>query len=130
MNSDRTVTPRDVLRALLRVRREGAARTLAELETREADLCEFLLEELTAIHGALVNAGVPPRDARRLYRRIETGALVLVAAQQNAHLPLWRADAAGTRLAQLDPTLSAAASNAPARAAEGNGADDAPLPEP
>jgi hypothetical protein len=103
MASDRTVTARDVLRALLRVRREGARRLLADLERREPDLAEFLLEELTAIHGRLAAAGVSPRDARRLYRRVESGALVLLAAVRAAHLRLWQEDAAATPLAALDP---------------------------
>ncbi len=106
MASDRLVTARDVLRALLRARRAGARRLLEELEGREPDLCEFLLEELTAIHGRLAAAGVPARDVRRLYRRVEAGALVLVTSLQNAQFRLWQQDAAGTPLAAIDPATS------------------------
>jgi hypothetical protein len=106
MASDRTVTARDVLRALLNVRREGTGRLLEDLERREPDLAEYLLEELTAVHGLMAAAGVPPRDARRVYRRVEAGALVLLAAVGAAHARLWREDAAGTLLAAIDPTLT------------------------
>lgn len=101
--SDQIVSTRDVLRALLRVRREGASRLMNELEQREADLCEFVLEELTALHGLLVVAGVPPAQERRIFRRMESGALVLVLALQNASHRLCEQSIADTPLARLDP---------------------------
>jgi hypothetical protein len=92
MPSDQTVTARDVLRALAEVRRRGNRAALEELEQQEPDLCEFLLEEVTALHHDVLASGASPRKVRGLSRRIETLAVVLVVSLRQAHLRLWSLD--------------------------------------
>ena len=90
MASDQVVSAKDVLHALMQVRRRGNNPVLRELEKQEPDLTEFLLEEVTAIHQDLLKLGGHARQARKLSSRIETMALVLVTSLRNAHLRLWR----------------------------------------
>jgi hypothetical protein len=104
--SDQVVTTKDVLDALMKVRRQGNDRLLRELEAREPDLAEFLLEETSAVHQMVLELGAKPRQSRRIFLRVETMALVLVTAISNATLRLWREDAAGTSLADIDPSLN------------------------
>jgi hypothetical protein len=125
MASDQVVVAQDVLRAVMELRRLGNRRALEELEQREPDLSEFLLEELTAVHHDLLHIGAGPGRVRRLSGRVETLALVMVHALRHAHLRLWRDEAAGTRLAQLDPSLSGR-SEADVGVEEGAGGDCQP----
>ena len=110
MASDQVVTTKDVLDALMKVRRQGNDRLLRELESREPDLAEFLMEETTGVHQMLLELGAQPPRARRIFVRVETMALVLVTAISNATLRLWRQDASGTPLEKLDPSLGEQAS--------------------
>ena len=57
MASDRTVSSKDVLDALMQLRRRGDDPVLRELEKQEPELTEFLLEEVTPIHQDLLNLG-------------------------------------------------------------------------
>jgi hypothetical protein len=104
--SDKLVDARDILRAVMEVRRQSSGRLLQELETLEVDLAEFLMEELGNVHRQLLDLRATPKAVRRLTRRIESLAVVLVTALRGAQLRLWREDAAGTRLTDMDPTLS------------------------
>jgi hypothetical protein len=102
MPSDQIVTARDVLKSLAEFRRLGGARLLEELEAREADLCEFVLEELSAIHRRLLETGATARQVRRLTRQTEALALVIIASLRRAHARLWDADDHGD-VANADP---------------------------
>jgi hypothetical protein len=88
-SSDSTVTARDVLRAVADVRRRGPWPALEDLEHREPDLAEFVLEDLTALHDGLRAAGVHPRKARRLVRRCQAMAAVIILSLRDAHARLW-----------------------------------------
>src|SRR4051794_3969828 len=102
MASDQVVTAKDVLDALLRVQRRGPDPLVRELEQCEPDLCEYLLEQTTALHHAVAGLGAKPARTRRISRRIEQTALVLVFALRNAHLRLWQEQHQDTPLAKLD----------------------------
>ena len=104
MASDQVVVAQDVVRALMELRRVGNQPALEELEKLEPDLSEFLLEELTGVHHDLLRLGGKPPRARRLSRRVETLALVLVHALRHAHLRLWQDQSAGTLLEDMDPS--------------------------
>ena len=78
------VTARDVLKALSEVRRRKHWPLFQELEAAEPDLSEFVLEEVSAIHHTLLQAGVRPRTVRRLQRQVQTLVLVCVLAPRNA----------------------------------------------
>lgn len=88
-SSDTTVTARDVLRAVADVRRRGTWAALEDLEHRERDLAEFVLEELTALHHDLLASGANPRKARRLARRTQALAAVIILSLRDAHARLW-----------------------------------------
>ncbi|MDB5355007.1 MAG: hypothetical protein JWN24_1460 [Phycisphaerales bacterium] len=90
MATDQVVSPQDVLRALMQLRRQGAANVMKELEAQEPDLAEFLLEETSAVHRQLLELGGTPRRVRRIHRRVESLALVLVLALRQARLRLWQ----------------------------------------
>ena len=102
MASDQVVTARDVLDALLRVQRTGPDPLLRELEQCEPDLGEYLMEQTTRLHHAIVDLGTKPSRTRRISRQIEQMALVLVFALRNAQLRLWREQHEGTPLAELE----------------------------
>ena len=105
MATDQVVDAQDVLRALIELRRLGNQPALEDLERQEPDLSEFLLEELTGIHHDLLRLGGRASRARRLSRRVETLAMVLVHALRHAHLRLWQDQSQGTPLADIDPSL-------------------------
>src|SRR5258706_16172671 len=90
MASDRIVTAKDVLDALMRVQRTGPDPLLRELEQLEPDLCEYLLEQASAVHQAIAKLGTRPARTRRLTRDVASMALVLVFSLRNAHLRLWQ----------------------------------------
>ena len=115
MASDQVVTAQDVLRSLIELRRLGSQRVLQDLEQQEGDLVEFLLEELSGVHQDILALGGKPGRSRRLVQRVESMALVLVTALRQAQLRLWRQDAAGGRLAEIDPSLRADAPGGCAR---------------
>jgi hypothetical protein len=124
MPSDQIVTARDVLKSLAEFRRLGAARLLEDLEAREADLCEFVLEELSAIHRRLLETGATARQVRRVTRQVEALALVIIASLRRAHARLWDVD---------DPADGANADPAPGRLAAivdagGNAGSPSPAP--
>ena len=104
--SDKLVDSRDVLRAVMELRRQGSSRLLQELEAVEVDLAEYLMEEVGNIHRQLLELRAAPKAVRRLTRRIESLAVVLVTALRGAQLRLWQEDAAKTSLAGMDPALS------------------------
>jgi len=100
--SDQQVNSRSVLRAISEVRREGTKRVLEHLEQVEPDLASHLMEELSLIHRDLLHTGAKPIRVRRLQRQIESLVLVCVTALRVAHYELWRQQAEGTPLADLD----------------------------
>lgn len=103
MASDQLVSAKDILAALAELRRRGHDPLLQDLEKREPDLAEFLMEEMSNIHRKVEQVGLKPRFVRRLSRQIEAMALVLLTSLHNAHLRLWTEDAADSPLATLDP---------------------------
>ena len=106
MASDQVVNSKDILDAVMKVRRLGNDRLLRELESKEADLAEFLMEETSAIHQMLLELGAKPRQSRRIYLRVESMALTVINSISSATLRLWREDAAGTPLEEIDPSLA------------------------
>lgn len=62
---------------------------LEDLEHREPDLAEFVLEELTALHDGLLAAGANSRKTRRLVRRCQALAAVIILALRESHARLW-----------------------------------------
>ncbi|MDB5358380.1 MAG: hypothetical protein JWN24_4833 [Phycisphaerales bacterium] len=90
MATDQVVSPQDVLRAVMQLRRQGTASVIKELESQEPDLAEFLLEETSAVHRQLLDLGGAPGRVRRVHRRVESLALVLVLALRQARLRLWQ----------------------------------------
>ena len=72
------MTSRDILHAIHRLDRLGPRRAMEQLEQREPDLAEHVLESLSQVHRQLLNAGLSARTTRSLYRRIERLTLQLL----------------------------------------------------
>lgn len=69
-----------LLRAILRVRRQGTDRTLQRIDKEDSDLSEFVIEELTRVYHSLLDLRGPPRRTRRVYRRVKQLVLVCIQA--------------------------------------------------
>ncbi|MGB1125728.1 MAG: hypothetical protein ACPG4Q_11020 [Phycisphaeraceae bacterium] len=82
---EQAVSARDVLLAIHEYLRLGHTRVIENLEQREPDLAEHLMEGLSQIHRDLLNAGLDARHTRKLYRSVEALALVCVRALETAH---------------------------------------------
>ena len=93
MASDAVVSAKDVLAAVMEVRRRDSAEVLGELEALEPDLAEYAMEELTGVFHGLGKAGLPAREQRRVARRVNDLAAVLVVALRTAQRRLWAGDA-------------------------------------
>ena len=128
MATDQVVSSKDVLQALMELRRVGGRWSLEELERQEPDLTEFMLEELSALHALLLESGAAARHVRRASRRAEATAVVLVSALRQAHRRLWREEAEGTRLAEVDPSLGEGGQVPPEQHPPPPGPADAPPP--
>lgn len=112
MASDQQVSPRAVLRAVLRaiaeVRRAGTRRVLEHLEQVEPDLASHLMEELSLVHRELARTAATAAEVRRVQRRVQSLLLVCITALRTAHHELWRERTVGRPLAELDPPPAAA----------------------
>ena len=114
MASDAIVSAKDVLGAISELKRLGSQRVLQDLERREPELAEHLLEELTAIYHRLMDLGLSGKALRRVSRRVEALALVMVVSLQLAHRRLWEQQCSvEPRLAQLLPDPTAATPGTP-----------------
>jgi len=102
ITSDQLVVAKDVLDAILEIRRQGANRLIRAMESCEPALCEFFLEESTNLHSELARLGLRPRRLRALSERIQCFGLTLVRSLRCAQLRLWD-DAEST---PIDPRTS------------------------
>ena len=104
MASDQQVSAKHVLQSLMRLKRQGSQRAMAELEQVEPDLAGYLMEELSLVHQKLLELGAPAGRTRWLQRRVESLALICIAALRQSHFDLWREEmaAADGPLARLD----------------------------
>ena len=84
-HSEQVVTGRDVLTAVYECQRLGHRRVIENLEQREPDLTEHLLEGLSQVHHDLLNAGLTAKETRKLYRSLEALTLVCIRALETAH---------------------------------------------
>jgi hypothetical protein len=91
-SSDRLVTSQHILKAVMEYERRGSTKVLADLETLEPDMVEYLLESLTRLHYQLTRLGLSNADARKIYRPAEKTAVVCIMALRNAHRDLWESD--------------------------------------
>jgi hypothetical protein len=89
VTSDQLVVSKDVLDAILEIRRQGADRLIRDMEACEPALCEFFLEESTNLLGELARLGLRPRRLRAMNERIQCFGLTLVRSLRCAQLRLW-----------------------------------------
>src|SRR5688572_7105774 len=101
MASDQQVTAQAVLRAVMRLRRQGTDQTMRELERVELDLASYVMEEFSLFHRDLLALGGPPKRIRRVQRRLEEVILTCITTMREAHHQLWQSSAAGTPLGKL-----------------------------
>jgi hypothetical protein len=122
MISDKVVITEDILKAIRTVQQKGHQRTVEDLEAKEADLAEHVLEELTMIHQKLVSLLGPSKRQRHLYRQIESLLRVITLAMQSAYARLWR-DVGNFGLAGSEP-LSADDQSPPNDGPTGTGGNE------
>jgi hypothetical protein len=106
MASDQTVTAKDVLAAVMELRRRGGEVVLRQFEQEEPDLTEFVLEELSAVHQQIAKTGATAKQLRRITRRVEAMVVTAVLALRHTHFRLWDVQAPGPN--RLDGTLPVA----------------------
>ena len=82
---EQAVSAQDVLAAIHECQRLGHRRVIEELEQREPDLIEHLLEQITQFHHDLLATGLNARNTRKLYRSVEALTLVSIRALEIAH---------------------------------------------
>ena len=99
--SDAIVSSQDVLRAVLQLRRQGVITSVQDLEQKEPNLAEFLLEETTTLHHLCRRLGGTAKQLRQVDQRIYALALVSVLSLQQAHARLWT-DEVETSPSRLD----------------------------
>lgn len=92
MPTDQVVGARDVLRAIQQLRRQGLVRAISELEAVEPDLCEHLLEEITALHAEFSRISSTHKQVRKLDRRVQSLCVVLVQALRSGYQQLISGD--------------------------------------
>lgn len=90
--TDQIIKSEDVLRAVMQMRRQGAVKTMAHLESVEKDLAEYVLEETTAIHHDLSAMGGSAKQVRQLHVRVQSLVLVAVLTLRQAQSRLWQQD--------------------------------------
>ena len=95
MSSDRIVSARHLLDAVMELQRRGSTPILSELEKLEPDLVEHLLEGHSQLHHQLQRAGLSCKQTRQVYRRAESTALVCIMALRGAYRELWRPEESG-----------------------------------
>jgi hypothetical protein len=83
--SDKVILARDILDAVIRVRRTGVQTLLEQFEKEEPELAEITLEEITTIHRRLLDCGIPAKEARRIMHRTESLILVSLLAIRQAY---------------------------------------------
>ena len=126
--SDQQVTAGAILRSVLELQRQGHDPAMEHLEQVEPDLAGYLMENLSLLHQALLGLGAAPKKTRRVYRLVQTLALVCVTSLRKAHFELWE-EQTGARLEVLDPAGGDAASpDASPDAASPGGPDVSPGP--
>jgi hypothetical protein len=86
-SSDRTVSARAVLDALLRVQRTSSAAAMKQLEAAEPDLAEYVFEALASVYQQLLALGAPARKTRAVYTQLETLVMVSILAALSAKRP-------------------------------------------
>lgn len=87
--SDKVILARDILDAVIRVRRTGVQSLLQQFEQEEPELAEIVLEEISLIHHRLLDGGIPAKDVRRIMHRTESLILVSLYAIRQAYRRLW-----------------------------------------
>ena len=92
MPHDQVVTPRHLLDAQLQFDRSSNGRFLKDLEHREPELANYLMESLSQFYSRLTALGGPARRTQQVYQRIESCILICLCAQRSAHRELWDTD--------------------------------------
>jgi hypothetical protein len=81
-----TITAKAILAALAEIKRRGHWPLFQQLEHREPDLAEHVLEELSLIHQTLIASGASAKITRRLQRQVQCLVLVTVMAVRQGAL--------------------------------------------
>jgi hypothetical protein len=89
MPSDKLITGKMILDAVLQLQREGSSPTLSHLEATEPELLNYLCESLSQLHGQLDRISSSGRKAQNLFRQIEHIILIALLAQRRGYQQLF-----------------------------------------
>jgi hypothetical protein len=101
------VEPKHIVDARQDVAAKGNAQVLQEFAQSEPALASFIFEGLTVVAGKLALSGAPTELVQGSHEDVLAMVLTCVQALRRGHYELWKDTVTGTRLAQLDPALSA-----------------------
>jgi hypothetical protein len=103
MASDQQVNSQLILQSLLELQRQGPTPAMEHLEKVEPDLASYLMETLSLVYHKLLALGAPAKKTQRVYRQIQTMALVCIVSLRKGHHELWRDTTMGEGIKQLEP---------------------------
>jgi hypothetical protein len=79
-----------ILQTLQELTRTGTTPVLEHLEQVEPDLASYLMETLTTIYHQILGLDGSAKKSRRIYRQVQSLALVCIIALRKGHYELWR----------------------------------------
>lgn len=80
MSTDKHISARTVLDAVLAIKRIGIKRALEQLEDAEPELASFVMESLSTVHQQLLALGGRAKPTQRVLREIESIILVCITS--------------------------------------------------
>jgi hypothetical protein len=75
-----SIPARQVLAAMLELKRRGPDAVIRDLEKLEPDLAEYFLESTSTFHHGLLKLGLRAKQSHPLYRQAEAITLVCILA--------------------------------------------------
>jgi hypothetical protein len=99
------VEPEHIISARQDVSTKGGGEVLNEIASTEPALASFIYEGLATVAGKLCLSGAPTPLVQGSHEDVLSIVLTCVQALRRGHFELWKDTMAGTRLAQLDPSI-------------------------
>ena len=90
MASDQQVTSKMILQTLQELTRTGTTPVLEQLEQVEPDLASYLMETMTTIYHQIIELGGSSKKSQKVYRQVQSLALVCIIALRKGHYELWK----------------------------------------
>lgn len=78
MSTEKHISARTVLDAVLAIKRIGIKRALEQLEDAEPELASYMMESMSTVHQQLLALGGRAKPTQRVFREIESIILVCI----------------------------------------------------